>query len=212
MPGQVWPLSIGYLVMNRIPNEQCKTCKSSHLSDYDRWRYVEKLSPRKLSARALQEFGENISRTAFSNHYKYHSQVPAAVQEQYEAQKAATLETAGRVIDEIGILDQLIQDELESHGLVKAWITQIFKLPDPPKDEYGDLKLPYIPMALITMSQGTVAEIRQLIKIKSDLLSGDLKGTEAQMIQQALERANEHKKRRLSSPVPKTGPESESKP
>jgi hypothetical protein len=176
--------------------------------------YVEHKSPETISQWLKDTYKIKISPGALRQHFRNHSQVPAEVQEQYEAQKKATKETAGKVIDEISILDQLILDELETHGLLKAWVDILFKVPDQPIDEYGKASLPYIPMPLTTMSQATIAEIRQLIKTKSDLLSGDLKGTEAQMIQQALEKANERKKTWLANPEPgtKTGPEPESKP
>jgi len=184
--------------MTKTPNDQCKTCKSPHLHDYERWYFVEKLSPRKMSARAMQEFQENIGKDSFFNHFKYHSQVPAEVQKRYQEQQASIKETAGKVVDELAVLDQLIQDEMETHGLVKAWVSELFRPRVPHIDK--STELPYIPMSLVSMDQGTIAEIRQLIKTKSDLMNGDLKGTEAKMITEAMKKVHEHRKQRLNGP------------
>lgn len=187
------------------PRDQCKVCKSPYLPDIERMHYEEGKGNTEISRWLKQTFGADIGRESVRNHFARHSKVPAEVKKQYESQKAATKEIAGRIVDEVGIIDQLILDELETHGLVKAWVSELFRKQtlhadadaDAADDGDGDIKLPYIPMSLVTMNQGTIAELRQLIKTKYELLDGDLSGKGAATLADAVKKAHEHRVQRL---------------
>ena len=76
--------------------------------------YIEhKSSPRIISQWLKETYKIKISAQALRQHFKNHSKVPAEVKKQYEDQQAAPLRLAGKIVDELAILDQLIQDELE---------------------------------------------------------------------------------------------------
>ena len=160
--------------------------------------YIEDKTDREISRWLWETYKIKISPEALRQHFKNHSKIPDDAKKQYEERQAALSDVAGKIVDELAILDQLILDELETHGMVKVWVSKLFEPMDPHIDK--STELPYIPMSLVSMDQGTIAEIRQLIKTKSDLMNGDLKGTEAKMITEAMKKVHEHRKQRLNGP------------
>ncbi len=162
---------------------RCKTCNSPNRLQIEAWKH-EGLSSAAISLK-LRELNESISERALDNHFAEHYDVKPEVRETYYKSQAQLELNAQAAVKEIQILDTMVIDKFNLHQKVSRILDARLKgLEDPAPSEDDMLQdLPKLPMAYVSLLNGSAAEIRQCLKTKQELLGDDSETKKAQALQ-----------------------------
>lgn len=140
-------------------SSRCKVCNSQHRVEIEKWAKEEGMSPRTLSSRLKEEFGEDISYKSIWQHLNEHFDIKAEAREQYRKSKEQMQKTVKKHLSDIEMLDSIAQSNYELYQGVKAWLEEILK---------EKAKAP--PKSLVDLLSATASEVRQQFKQKQELL------------------------------------------
>lgn len=140
-------------------SSRCKVCNSQHRVQIEKWAKEEGMSPRAISSRLKEEYGEEISYKSIWQHLNEHFDVKAEVMEQYQKSQEQLQRAVQKHLSDIEMLDSIAQSNYELYQGAKAWLEKILK---------EKIKAP--PKSLVDLLSVTASEVRQQFKQKQELL------------------------------------------
>ncbi|ADD02654.1 hypothetical protein TthWC1_2577 [Thermoanaerobacter thermohydrosulfuricus WC1] len=140
---------------------RCKVCNSLHRVEIEKWAKEDGLSPRAISAKLKEEFGEQISHKSIWQHLCEHFDVKAEARKQYKKSQQQMETSVKKALSDLQMLDFIAQDSYELHQAVRAWLDELIR-------QKGK-----IPKTLVDLYGVTASEVRQQLKQKSELLGDD---------------------------------------
>ncbi|NPV44818.1 MAG: hypothetical protein HPY70_12730 [Firmicutes bacterium] len=142
-------------------SSRCKVCNSQHRVKIERWAKEEGMSPRAISSKLKEEFGEEISHKSIWQHLNEHFDVKAEVREQYQKSQEQYQKAVEKRLSDIEMLDATIADNFELSQATNAWLQDLIE------------KQGKIPLSLVQLREKLQSEMRQAIKQKAELLGDD---------------------------------------
>ena len=142
-------------------SSRCKVCNSQHRVEIEKWAKEEGMSPRAISSKLKEEYGENISYKSIWQHLNEHFDVKAEVREQYQKSQEQYQKTVEKRLSDIEMLDATINDNFELSQATTAWLKDLIEKREKP------------PLALVQLREKLQSEMRQAIKQKLELTGDD---------------------------------------
>lgn len=161
-------------------SSRCKVCNSPHRALIEKWAKENGLSPRVISEKLEQEYGEKISHKSIWRHLNEHFDVKAEVREQYQKSQEQLQKQVEKTLSDVEMLDRIAQGNYELYIAVKEWIDQIVQ---------EKRKAP--PRSLVDLLSTAAAEVRQQLKQKQELLGDDPESKMADALVATLEELQE---------------------
>ncbi len=152
-------------------SSRCKVCNSQHRAEIEEWAKEEGMSPRAISSRLKEKFGEEISYKSIWQHLNEHFDIRAEAREQYQKSQQQYQRAVKKQLSDIEMLDATINDNFELSQATVAWL----------KDLIDKRKKP--PMALVQLREKLQSEMRQAIKQKQEILGDDPESKKADAVQ-----------------------------
>lgn len=140
-------------------SSRCKVCNSQHRVEIEKWAREDGLSPRAISSKLKDEFGEVISYKSIWQHLNEHFDVKSEAREQYQKSQEQIQKAVQKQLSDIEMLDNIAQSNFELYQGVKTWLEEILK---------EKAKAP--PKSLVDLLSATASEVRQQFKQKQELL------------------------------------------
>jgi len=150
--------------VTRMPagySSRCKVCNSQHRVEIEKWAKEEGMSPRAISSRLKEEFGEEISHKSIWQHLNEHFDVKTEVREQYQKSQQQYQRAVKKRLSDIEMLDATIADNYDLSQATTAWLKDLIE------------KRQKIPLSLVQLREKLQSEMRQAIKQKAELLGDD---------------------------------------
>ena len=152
-------------------SSRCKVCNSQHRVQIEKWAKEDGLSPRMISARLKDEFGEQISHKSIWQHLNEHFDVKAEVRERYQKSQEQYQRTVEQRLSDLEMLDATIADNFELSQATTTWLHDLIN------------KRGRIPQPLVQLREKLQSEMRQAIKQKQELLGDDPESKKADAVQ-----------------------------
>jgi len=152
-------------------SSRCKVCNSQHRVQIEKWAKEDGLSPRMISARLKDEFGEQISHKSIWQHLNEHFDVKAEVREQYQKSQEQYQKTVENHLSDLEMLDASIISNFNLSQATTAWLSDLIN------------NRKRIPLSLVQLREKLQSEMRQAIKQKQELLGDDPESKKADAVQ-----------------------------
>lgn len=142
-------------------SSRCKVCNSQHRVQIEKWAKEDGLSPRMISAKLKEGFGEQISHKSIWQHLNEHFDIKAEVREQYQKSQEQCQKIVEKQLSDLEMLDVTIADNFELSQATTAWLNDLIN------------KRGRIPQPLVQLREKLQSEMRQAMKQKAELLGDD---------------------------------------
>ncbi len=152
-------------------SSRCKVCNSQHRVEIERWAKEDGLSPRMISAKLKEGFGEQISHKSIWQHLNEHFDIKAEVREQYQKSQEHCQKIVEKQLSDLEMLDATIADNFELSQATTTWLNDLIN------------KRGRIPQPLVQLREKLQSEMRQAIKQKQELLGDDPESKKADAVQ-----------------------------
>ena len=152
-------------------SSRCKVCNSQHRVEIERWAQEDGLSPRAISSKLKEEFGEEISYKSIWQHLNKHFDVKAEVRKQYQKSQEQYQKVVEKRLSDLEMLDATIADNYDLSQATTAWLNDLIQ------------QRKKIPVSLVQLREKLQSEMRQAMKQKQELLGDDPESKKADAVQ-----------------------------